>query len=90
VAAEILHHHEWWDGSGYPDGLKGEEIPLLSRVTAILDAYDAMTNSRPYNEPKTHQEAIEELKRCAGSQFDPQLVEVFLQLMEKIEIFEWN
>ena len=84
VANEILHHHEWWDGTGYPDGLKGEKIPLLSRITAIVDAYDAMTNSRPYNKGqlKTHQEAIAEIKEYAGSQFDPELVELFLELYE--------
>ncbi|MGM0445700.1 MAG: HD domain-containing phosphohydrolase [Bacillota bacterium] len=80
IAADILHHHEWWDGSGYPDGLKGEEIPLLSRIAAIVDAYDAMTNNRPYNNPISHKEAIAELKRCSGSQFDPELVDVFVQL----------
>jgi diguanylate cyclase (GGDEF)-like protein/PAS domain S-box-containing protein len=83
VANAILHHHEWWDGSGYPDGLKEEEIPLLSRIASIVDAYDAMTNNRPYNHPKSHQEAVAELKRCSGSQFDPELVEVFLQLYEE-------
>ncbi|MBF8435527.1 diguanylate cyclase [Halanaerobiaceae bacterium Z-7014] len=84
VANEILHHHEWWDGTGYPDRLKGEKIPLLSRITAIVDAYDAMTNSRPYNKGqlKTHQEAIAEIKEYAGSQFDPELVELFLELYE--------
>ena len=85
IANEILHHHEWWDGTGYPDGLKGEEIPLLSRITAIVDAYDAMTNSRPYNKGqlKSHQEAIAEIKEYAGSQFDPELVKVFLELYEE-------
>jgi|AntRauTorckE6833_2_1112554.scaffolds.fasta_scaffold00709_9 diguanylate cyclase (GGDEF)-like protein/PAS domain S-box-containing protein len=83
VASAILHHHEWWDGSGYPDELKGEEIPLLSRIAAIVDAYDAMTNNRPYNDPKSHKEAVAELKRCSGSQFDPELIEVFLKLYEE-------
>lgn len=83
IASPILHHHEWWDGSGYPDGLKGEEIPLLSRIAAIVDAYDAMTNNRPYNNPKSHKEAVEELKRCSGTQFDPELIEVFVQLYGK-------
>lgn len=82
VAIDILHHHEHWDGSGYPDGLKEKEIPLLSRIAAIVDAYDAMTNNRHYNNPKSHQEAIAELKQCAGSQFDPELVKVFLKLYE--------
>ena len=84
VANDILHHHEWWDGSGYPEGLKGENIPLLSRITAIVDAYDAMTNKRPYNSnPISHKEAITEIKRCAGTQFDPELVKVFLKLYQE-------
>ncbi|MGM0436646.1 MAG: HD domain-containing phosphohydrolase [Bacillota bacterium] len=85
VANDILHHHECWDGSGYPDGLKEKEIPLMSRIAAIVDAYDAMTNNRPYNNTKSHQEAIAELKRCSGSQFDPELVKVFLKLYEEDE-----
>ncbi len=88
VANDIRHHHEWWDGSGYPEGLKGEDIPLLSRITAIVDAYDAMTNKRPYNSnPKSHKEAIDELKGCAGSQFDPELVKVFVKLFEEDKNF---
>ena len=83
VADGILHHHERWDGSGYPDGLEGEEIPLISRITAIADAYDAMISSRPYSEPRSKQEAIKELKINAGTQFDPDLVEVFVNIMSK-------
>ena len=84
VANDIRHHHEWWDGSGYPEGLQGEDIPLLSRITAIVDAYDAMTNKRPYNSnPKSQKEAFTELKRCAGTQFDPELVKIFLKLFEE-------
>ncbi len=76
----ILHHHERWDGSGYPTGLKGENIPIEARILAIADAFDAMTSSRPYRGALSYQEAIAELKRCAGSQFDPQLVEAFLPI----------
>ncbi|MGC9771743.1 PAS domain S-box-containing protein/diguanylate cyclase (GGDEF) domain-containing protein [Fervidobacterium changbaicum] len=83
IADLILHHHERWDGNGYPMGLKGTEIPIECRILAIVDAYDAMTSQRPYNTPKTHEEAIEELKRNAGTQFDPTIVEVFIECMNK-------
>ncbi|HWQ75835.1 MAG TPA: diguanylate cyclase [Syntrophomonas sp.] len=73
----VLKHHEWWNGNGYPLGLKGEEIPLECRILAIADAYDAMTSDRPYRKAMPHEDAIEELKRCAGTQFDPELVEQF-------------
>jgi len=82
VADDILHHHERWDGSGYPDGLAGEEIPLLSRIIAVVDAYDAMRSARPYSSSRSSSEAVAELRRCAGSQFDPELVEVFASLVE--------
>ncbi len=81
IADYILKHHEWWNGEGYPLGLKGEETPLACRILAIADAYDAMTNSRPFREPKTSAQALRELKKCAGTQFDPQLVEVFLEVI---------
>ncbi|MCK8825158.1 HD domain-containing phosphohydrolase [Fuchsiella alkaliacetigena] len=81
VAEGILCHHEWWDGSGYPQGLKGEEIPLISRVISIVDAFDVMTNKRPYKEAMSKQEALAELKSGAGTQFDPQLVEQFVDLL---------
>lgn len=74
IAEAILHHHERWDGRGYPLGFKGEEIPLLSRIIAIADAYDVMVNGRPYQAPINPQEAWEEIERCAGTQFDPTLV----------------
>ncbi len=84
VAICILAHHERWDGQGYPQGLKGEEIPLLARIVSIIDAYDVMTNGRPYKKPMSKEDAIKELKRCASSQFDPELVEVFInQVLEK-------
>ncbi len=73
----IRHHHEWFDGRGYPDGLAGEDIPLTARVLAIADAYDAIATGRHYREPVPHCEAMEELKRRAGEQFDPALVPAF-------------
>jgi HD-GYP domain-containing protein (c-di-GMP phosphodiesterase class II) len=85
IAEYILSHHERWDGSGYPQGLKEEDIPLLSRILSIVDAYDAMTSSRPYNVVKSKEEAIEELRKFSGSQFDPKLVEIFTQILEKEE-----
>ncbi len=76
----ILHHHERWDGTGYPGGLKGQAIPLEARIMAIADAFDAMTSQRPYRAPLSCQEAADELNRCAGSQFDPKLIEAFLPI----------
>ena len=80
IAQEILYHHEHWDGTGYPDGLKGEKIPLLSRIISIVDAYDVMQSRRPYKGPISKTKALKEIKRCAGTQFDPQLVEIFLKI----------
>ena len=82
VAEDILSHHERWDGTGYPKGLKKEEIPLLARITAVADAYEVMANGRPYREPLTKEEIVKEFKRCAGTQFDPGLVEIFLPVLE--------
>jgi len=79
----ILHHHERYDGSGYPKGLKGEDIPLEARILAIADAYAAMITKRSYTSILTREEALEELKRCAGKQFDPGLVEAFQGIIEK-------
>jgi len=73
----IRFHHERFDGKGYPDGLRGEEIPVLARILAVADAYDAMTSNRPYRTRRTHAFALEELRRCAGTQFDPQVVSAF-------------
>jgi HD-GYP domain-containing protein (c-di-GMP phosphodiesterase class II) len=75
-----LHHHEHWDGSGYPDGLKGESIPIEARILTIADSFDAMTSLRPYRAPLSYKDAIEELKRCSGTQFDPELVKAFLPI----------
>ena len=83
IAEYILHQHERWDGTGYPRGLKGEEIPLLSRIIAIIGAYDdAVVHNRRHKETAGKKEAIEELKRCSGTQFDPKLVEKFIQVLE--------
>jgi len=76
----ILHHHERWDGAGYPAGLKGDEIPVEARVLAIADAFDAMTSSRPYRGKLSYKKVLQELKRCSGAQFDPKLVEAFLPI----------
>ena len=82
VAEEILCHHEKWDGSGYPGGLEGENIPLLSRIITIVDAYDVMTNQRSYKEAMSKEAAVEELRNCAGKQFDPKLVKHFIEVIQ--------
>ncbi len=85
IAKIIKHHHEWFDGSGYPDGLKGDDIPLESRIMIIGDTYDAMTSTRPYRKAKTHEEAYDEILRFAGRQFDPGLVNIFIEVYEEIK-----
>jgi putative nucleotidyltransferase with HDIG domain len=82
----VLYHHERWDGSGYPSGRSGEEIPLEARVLAIADAFDAMTSDRPYRRALTHEEAVAEVERCAGTQFDPEIARVFLELFAEAEL----
>lgn len=77
----ILYHHERYDGKGYPDGLKGEEIPYLARVLAVVDSFDAMTSNRPYNKRMTYFEATEELKRCKNTQFDAQIADAFAEVI---------
>lgn len=78
----IKHHHERWDGSGYPDGLAGEEIPLGARIIAVAEAYDILTHGALWKEPLSVEEAKAEIQRCAGSQFDPRVVEAFLQICD--------
>lgn len=83
IAEEILHHHEKWDGSGYPAGLKGEEIPLLSRILLLVEAYDVMTWGRNYKKKMSSKEAIKEIIRCAGKDFDPKLVKILNNIILK-------
>lgn len=83
IVPGVKHHHERYDGKGYPNGLSGKNIPLLARVIAIADAFDAMTSPRPYKQAMTREAALEELRRCAGHQFDPDLVELFIELVSK-------
>jgi HD-GYP domain-containing protein (c-di-GMP phosphodiesterase class II) len=82
IGESILVHHERWDGLGYPRGIKGEEIPLNARIITIIDAYDVMVNGRPYKNPMTPEEALNELQKNAGTQFDPNLVKLFLQIIK--------
>jgi putative nucleotidyltransferase with HDIG domain len=79
----VRHHHEWFNGKGYPDGLKGDAIPLFAAIIAISDSYDAMTSNRPYRNAISELETLEELMDCAGTQFHPDLVKVFTRIMDK-------
>ncbi|MGD0623752.1 MAG: HD domain-containing phosphohydrolase [Thermodesulfobacteriota bacterium] len=81
IAEAILAHHEWWDGNGYPRGLKGEEIPLISRIIAVVEAYDVMTHVQPYKKAVSKEEALQELRKKAGIQFDPQLTDRFTKIV---------
>lgn len=81
ISPLILHHHERYDGKGYPSNLKGEQIPFLARVLTVVDSFDAMTSNRPYNKRKTYDEAIDELKRCIGTQFDPVITRAFIDVI---------
>lgn len=84
VVASVRHHHERFDGTGYPSRLRGEEIPLLARIVAICESYDAMLQSRVYRSSRTPATALEEVERCAGTQFDPQLAGLFARLVRRI------
>jgi len=77
ILPTVLHHHERWDGAGYPRGRAGERIPLEARILTVADSFDAMTSIRPYRAPRHVPDALDELRRCAGTQFDPELVGVF-------------
>lgn len=86
IGEYILHHHERWDGGGYPGGLAGEEIPLLSRIITVVDSHDVMVHDRPYHKAMNEEDAKRELLRCAGTQFDPKLVEVFLSVIGETKV----
>ncbi len=85
ILAYIQHHHERFDGTGYPDGLVGDQIPVGARIITISDAYDSMTSDHPYRKPLSHGEAKNELLRCAGKQFDPDLISIFLDVLKEME-----
>jgi len=86
LAEYALSHHEYWDGSGYPRGLKGKEIPFYSRIIGIADAYEAMTSDRVYRKALSEKQAMEELIKGSGKQFDPELVKVFIEKVLKKEM----
>jgi len=82
VADVVLHHHERYDGTGYPDGMRGEEIPVAARIVSVVDAYCAMITRRSYKEAYTGAHAREEVRRCSGNQFDPAIVDAFLSVVD--------
>jgi putative nucleotidyltransferase with HDIG domain len=79
----VLHHHERWDGGGYPEGIHGRQIPIEARVLAVADAFDAMTSTRPYRRAFTTERALAEVERCAGTQFDPDVARAFLDIWSR-------
>ena len=83
-----LTHHEKWDGSGYPQGLKGEDIPLVGRITAICDVFDALTSTRPYKPAWSVEEAIAELQELRGTHFDPTLIDLFCDILPEILLIQ--
>jgi HD-GYP domain-containing protein (c-di-GMP phosphodiesterase class II) len=86
IAAYILGHHERWDGFGYPHGLRGDDIPIQSRIAAVADAYDVMVSKRPYKNALSERQALEELQKGAGTQFDPEIVKVFVDALSRGKI----
>lgn len=90
IAPGIKHHHERWDGRGYPDKLAGEDIPYSARIIAIADTYDAMTSTRSYRKALDHEIAIEEIKKCTGTQFDPVLAQKFVEIEDIIKAAKEN
>lgn len=86
IAPLVLYHHEWYDGSGYPEGISGEEIPLGARIVSVIDAFDAMTSDRPYRKAPSVNIAVNELKKGIGKQFDPRIVKIFLDILNRENI----
>ena len=86
LAPIVQHHHEWFDGSGYPDGIAGEAIPLEARIIALCDAFDSMTSPTSYKPARPLAAAVRELEACAGTQFDPELVRRFVALIDEGEL----
>jgi putative nucleotidyltransferase with HDIG domain len=86
IAPFILHHHEHYDGSGYPSGLEKESIPIGSRIIALFDTYSAITEGRIYKPARSHEEAINEIQRCSGTQFDPELVDLFTNTLDESDL----
>ena len=86
IVPGVRYHHEQVNGKGYPDGLRGEQIPFLAKIVAVADTYDAMTTDRPYRKAMGKETAIEELKRCSGTQLDKEVVEAFIQAYQRGEI----
>ncbi len=84
VQAMIRHHHENYDGNGYPDGLKGEDIPVGSRIIMVVDSYHAITSDRPYRKRRSKEEALQELRKGAGTQFDPKVVNAFESIVDTV------
>jgi len=84
VREMVAHHHEFYDGSGYPEGRSGDQIPLGARIIAIADAYDTITSERTYKKARSPQEAFQELARCGGAQFDPELVRLFIDRLREM------
>jgi response regulator RpfG family c-di-GMP phosphodiesterase len=91
LASDIIFtHHERWNGTGYPEGLSGENIPVAGRIVAVIDVYDALVSKRIYKEPMTHLGALEEISKCRGTHFDPGIVDAFLQVGEAINQIKIN
>jgi putative nucleotidyltransferase with HDIG domain len=92
ILSAVLHHHERWDGSGYPSGRSSDQIPLEARILAVADSFDAMTSTRPYRAPKPTGEALGELERCSGTQFDPAAVDAFADAWQEgeLEVLVWQ
>ncbi len=88
IKLAVRHNHERWDGTGYPDGLAGEEIPIEARILSVADSYEAMTSNRPYRHTLGHPSAVAELRRHVRTQFDPQVVDAFVRALERQRISE--